>query len=158
MAVRGALRQGVLPAGGWGLIRCIIELQKTYNDDTILGQVLVPSLKQPIFRLLANIGLNEEESKVVYDKLYKLGFQHPYNCDIYDAWEDRFVDAYEAGLLDSTPAVLEAIRNSLSIASLLGTLGGAVVFKRDHELERQEARANEAFLRDAGLSAADERA
>jgi small ligand-binding sensory domain FIST len=35
--------------------------------------------------------------------------------------------------------VLEAIRNSISIASMLGTLGGSIVFKRDDEMERAEA-------------------
>jgi hypothetical protein len=39
---------------------------------------------------------------------------------IYDALTGEYVNAVKAGLLDSTPAVLEAIRNSLSIASLLG--------------------------------------
>ena len=76
----------------------------------------------------------------------------------YDALEGKFVDAVKGGILDSTPAVLEAIRNSLSIASLLGTLGGCVVFNRDTEVERQEARDTNEFLRTAHINEANERA
>jgi len=57
------------------------------------------------------------------------------------------VNAFEGGILDSTPAVLQAIRNSISIAALLGTLGGAVVFARDADLEKSEARATADWMR-----------
>jgi hypothetical protein len=59
---------------------------------------------------------------------------------------------------DSIPAVRESIKNSLSIATLLGTLGGAVVFPRDSEFERSEARDTAEFNRNAGINPADERA
>lgn len=76
---------------------------------------------------------------------------------VYDAQEHKFVDAIEGGILDSTPAVLEAIRNSLSIATLLGTLGGCIVFPRDEQLERQEARDTNDFIRNANVDETDGR-
>ena len=53
-----------------------------------------------------------------------------------------------------------AIRNSLSIAKLLGLLGGTSVFKRDLALERKEASDTNSFLRDANYqeNPANERA
>ena len=68
-----------------------------------------------------------------------------------------YKDPVEGGLLDSAPAVIEAIRNSLSIATQLGTLGGTIVFKRDHDLERTEARDTASWLSDANRNEADER-
>jgi hypothetical protein len=53
--------------------------------------------------------------------------------------------------------VLEAIRNSISIASLHGTLGGVVSFARDHDLERSEAQITSQFLRDSNVNEANER-
>lgn len=155
MAVRGAMKHGVLPAGGWGLIKVIHALEEAYPNyegNKVIHDVLVPALEAPILRLLSNIGLNDEEQDEVISRLNSKiaeGMNH-----IYDAWEGKFVDAFEAGLLDSLPAVLEAIRNSLSIASLLGTLGGAVVYKRDHQLEREEARSAMEFVRNANTDAA----
>jgi hypothetical protein len=77
---------------------------------------------------------------------------------VYDAYNQKNGDAVELGVLDSTPAVLEAMRNSLSIASLLGTLGGTVVFSRDTELERSEARDTQEWIRNANVNEADQRA
>jgi chaperonin GroEL (HSP60 family) len=76
---------------------------------------------------------------------------------VYDAQEGKWVDAYEGGILDSTPAVLEAVRNSLSIATLLGTLGGVCVFPRDTDLEREEAKATNEYLRNVDDNPANER-
>jgi hypothetical protein len=45
----------------------------------------------------------------------------------------------------------------LSIAALLGTLGGTVVFRRDTELERSEAMNVADFVRTIEGNGADER-
>ena len=75
---------------------------------------------------------------------------------VYDFAAHRWVGAFEAGVLDSTPAVLEAVRNSLSIASILGTLGGVVVFPRDHAFERRQAEGQADYIA-ATSNPADER-
>jgi hypothetical protein len=73
-----------------------------------------------------------------------------YRPVVYDVLESKHVDAIKGGILDSVPAVLEAIRNALSIGSLMGTLGGTVVFLRDAELERDEARRTAEYLDERG--------
>jgi hypothetical protein len=70
---------------------------------------------------------------------------------IFDALESTFKVASESGVIDSLPAVLEAVRNSISIASQLGTLGGVIVFPRDDELERQEASDTYDFYKSSGM-------
>lgn len=154
-AVRGARKSGCLPGGGWTLKMLINELTSfgPYCGDIILQQVLVPSLKEPIFKIFRNCGMNEEESNKAYDLIEnkaKLTTLNETMAFVYDAWEGRQVAAVAGGILDSVPAVLEAIRSSLSIASLLGTAGGTIVFKRDDELERREAMDTSDFLKSIG--------
>ena len=150
-AVRGAIKHGCLPGGGWTLLKVASLLKNTDIDN----QVLKLALMTPVFRLLYNCGLNEEEARDIVDKIL-LGIKTG-DTQVYDAFEDKMGDPVAMGVLDSTPAVREAIRNSISIASLLGTLGGTVVYARDGELERSEAKATAEFIRNANVNEADER-
>lgn len=151
-AVRGAIKHGCLPGGAWALTRLLVEL----GGGGVNNQILVPALSAPFKRLLANAGIvDKEEIKAIETGLSGWDGGPPI---VYDFMNHKHVDAFEAGILDSTPAVLEAIRNSFSIASLIGTLGGCVVFKRDHQLERDEARNAAQFARDSNVNEANERA
>lgn len=143
-SVRGTIKHGALPGGGWTLVQLDRELSKLGNS--IVTDVLCKSFRDPVIRLFSNAGYNQEE---IIDIAGKIGE------NVYDVLEGGFVDPFEGGVLDSVPAVLEAIRNSVSIAALLGTCGGTVVFKRDLSLERQESRDTTNFLRD--INEADER-
>ncbi len=158
-AIQGAVKHGCLPAGGYGLMSCINVL-RTSNIDveeyrqvhpswmfwktsiidvpSVLFDVLVLSLEAPIRRLYANVGMNEQEVDSVLETLED-NAANDIPC-IYNALSREWADAPSEGLMDSLPAVLEAVRNSLSIASLLGTLGGTVVFHRNEDMEMAEAR------------------
>lgn len=145
MAVRGAIKHGVLPGGCWTL-QYLASLVRLENDP-ILSDILSMSLNAPLIRILSNVGLTKEEIMQVIDASGKFN-PHSQNQIVYDAMEQKWVKAFDTGLLDSTPAVLEALRNALSIASLLGTLGGTVVFARDLEFERREAGSTYSTMRD----------
>lgn len=145
-AVRGAIKHGCLPGGGWALMKAVASLDKS---DPVIAEVLAPALMEPVYRLYNNCGMSEVEMKQVLDPI--LEAMRDGKVVVFDAMENRHGDAVELGILDSTPAVTEAVRSSVSIAALLGTLGGMVVFARDHELERSEARATQQWLRDANV-------
>jgi chaperonin GroEL (HSP60 family) len=119
-----------------------------YAADDIVTGILGPALYEPVDRLLSNSGLNDVEKGQVIKPIVD-AIERGDSPLVFDALEMKHVDAFEMGILDSTPAVMEALRNSLSIASLLGTLGGAVVFGRDTELERSESISTANFVRDA---------
>ena len=53
----------------------------------------------------------------------------------------------ELGLFDATKAVEESLVNAVSIAGVLGTLGGIVVAPRDDEFERREASADSEYMK-----------
>ncbi len=58
------------------------------------------------------------------------------------------------------PAVREALKNAISIATLYGTLGGVIVQARDREFELTDSRDAAEFRRqvDEDWNPADERA
>lgn len=152
--VRGAIKHGALPGGCWTLMKVMNELKK--QNDQIISDVLIPALYEPVASLFSNAGINEEETVAILEPILSR-FKDGGSPLVYDILEGKHVDPIEGGVLDSTPAVLEAIRNSISIATLLGSLGGTVVFRRDLELERSEARDTTAWERDANRNEANER-
>lgn len=155
-AVQGALKAGVLPGGCWTLTKLVRTLRESYSADettdasAIILEVLVPALREPLIKLLQNTGLTKEEFQAIEPQVAAVG------NEVWDAANNAMVDAFEKGILDSVPAVLEAVRNSISIATLLGTLGGVVVFNRDEKLELEEARAALDFDRNASVSIAND--
>lgn len=151
-AVRGAIQHGFLPGGGWALVKLATMLPDTDIDN----EVLKPALLEPLHRLLLNAGYHTDSSHYQLISPIFQGIKDGKQI-VYNVREDTYGDAEEMGLLDSTPAVREAVRNSMSIASLVGTLGGIVSFSRDEQLERTEARDVQEWLRDANINPADER-
>jgi chaperonin GroEL len=140
-AVRGALKHGYLSGGGKTLVRLATSLEFPSKH---VCDVLAPAFIEPVRRMLTNAGLDNEAAKEVCFKLSQD------DDTVFDALKMEYVKALDGGILDSTPAVLEAIRNSINIATILGTLGGAVIFPRDKEFERREAKEAHDYLRNSG--------
>jgi chaperonin GroEL len=159
-AVKGAIKYGALPGGGWTLLRVSQELAERYPNNDIVARVLESALEYPVRKLFENTGAQDNDVKAriryICHKMSGIGRKSRY-AEVLSLPGYEPVRATKAGLLDSVPAVLEAIRSSISIAALIGTLGGIVVFERDEEHERSEAAANEDFVRNAGISPANER-
>lgn len=144
-AVRGAIKHGYLPGGGWTLMYLADRLLKL--KDPIVTEILCPALFEPVRKLFANAGYDDAEAKAIVDQVLK-PIMDGAAAVVYDVLEQKLVDPIDGGVLDSVPAVLEAVRNSLSIATQLGTLGGTIVFRRDSELERREAKETSNWLRE----------
>ena len=122
-AIRGALKHGVLPGGGKILLN--LSMMADDSDIAIIKEVLGPSLREPILKLLSNCGMNDLEIEEVVLALVQN------KNDVYDAMQGRYGNPIELGILDSSPAVSESLRSAVGIATLLATLGGVVVFDRD---------------------------
>ncbi len=150
-AVRGALKHGALLGGGWTLLR----LASVLPDTAVSRDIIRPALEAPVRVLFANVGLVGDEVEHTLAKLK--GFVTSSDAQVYNARTRTWVNGHEAGILDSTPAVREALKNSISIATLLGTLGGTVVQPRDMAFERKEAVEAADFDRMSGYNPADER-
>jgi chaperonin GroEL len=140
-AVRSAITRGCLPGGCRILINMALDLQDKYKDDSIVNEILVPSLFEPFMKLLQNAGYNEEEIEELLEKMIND------KKSVYDVENQIFGDPKELGLFDATLAVEQALKNAVSISSVMGTLGGIVAFPRDKQLEDQFARDEANFER-----------
>lgn len=159
MAVRASIKDGVLPGGcrtlvNLAMIAHTIEPESKL-EESVYKQVIAPSLLTPINKLLDNAGYNEEEIQKIISRMFE-------DTElVYDIENQEFGTGLSLGVLDAEKAVEQALRNSVSIASVMGTMGGLVAFPRDHQLERAEALQEMDFLNNMNSGAgseADERA
>lgn len=144
-AVRSTIKHGALPGGCRVLTNLCIELNNKYDEDhrdyVLIQTVLINSLMEPLNRLLDNAGYNEEEkTKILTDY-----FQNP--DKVYDIENMEFGDPEELGIFDASQAVIQALENSISIASVMGNLGGIVASPRDNQLELQAWKEEQDFRR-----------
>lgn len=136
-AIRSSITHGVLPGGGRIVLDMTLKIEEELEKGDAAGEVLIPSLIALFNRLLDNAGYHEDEAIQVLSRLIE--------CpnEVYDIENQLFGSADELGLFDATKAVSEALRNSIEIAGVLGTLGGIVVHPRDAVFERSEAKLDE---------------
>lgn len=146
-AIRGAIKHGVLPGG----CRILLNLSLMAEESTskIVKEVIAPALREPLFRLLLNCGLNAEEIAEVVDTLIANPGQ------VYDAAKSEFGLPLELDLLDSTPAVLEAVRTAVSIAASLSTLGGVIVHPRNPALDMAESMSFHSKMQEINAASGD---
>jgi chaperonin GroEL len=138
-AVRAAINHGCLPGGCRVLINLALSLQE--NESLVVQEVVIPSLFAPFHRLLENAGYNTDELQDILTKMINSPNK------VFDVENGTFGDFKKMGVYDATSAVEQALKNAVSISSVMGTLGGIVAFPRDHQLENQEAKAQADFQR-----------
>lgn len=156
-AVRSAITYGAVPGGCRMSIDMVLKLVSELPEGDPAREVLVPSLLALPKKLLDNAGYNNDEIEEIIGKLVK-------DADVvYDVENQKYGNAEELGLFDAAKAVSESLSNAVSIASVLGTMGGIVAHPRDDVFERSEARADAEFGRavdspDQFVNEANERA
>lgn len=123
-AARAAIQEGVVPGGGVTLLR-IARLIREKDKLSVGEQILSNAIIAPFKQILTNIGLSaEDQSLIMHDILL-------FDGSVYDARDKKIKNAFEAGIIDPVKVTRSALQNAVSIASLLSTTGGAIIFKRD---------------------------
>lgn len=116
-ATRAAVEEGIVPGGGVALLRCqkALENLKAENHDQQLGiEIVKKALEEPIKQIIANAGV---EATLIVEKVKE-------NSNInfgYDAYQEKFVDMMEAGIIDPTKVTRTALQNAASVAGLMLT-------------------------------------
>jgi chaperonin GroEL len=121
-SVKAALDEGIVPGGGITLIDLSESVKAEGTDSGSAGATLLKrALLEPFKQLMANAGLNAEE------KLAKVlsGVKAGKGINVNDP--DKMVAMKEAGIVDPTRVVKEAIQNAVSIAGTAMTMGALVV-------------------------------
>lgn len=147
MAIRGAIKFGACPGGGYVLVRLAADMlvqseAMKVGPKKVAMSILSLALQRPVEFLYQNYGYTEEEIEDA--KVALLANDE----EVFDISDQMWVPKH--ALLDSVPAVTEAIENSISIASLLGTIGGIVAFNRDQEADRREQVLERDFVKAIG--------
>lgn len=114
-ATKAAVAEGIVAGGGLALLRCIAAVGRIEDecegDERTGMQILKRALEAPARQIAANSAV---DAGVVVSRMLEsnsnLGF---------DAARNRYVDLFEAGIIDPTKVVRIALENAVSVASIL---------------------------------------
>jgi len=121
-ATRAAVEEGVIAGGGSAYVHASKELAKFVDtlegDEKTGAKIVMKALEAPLATIAANAGL---EGAVIIDKVRdsKVGVG-------FDAYNEKYVDMIEAGILDPAKVTRSALQNATSVASSLLTTEAAV--------------------------------
>ena len=114
-ATKAAVQEGIVPGGGLALLKCIEAVERAESecegDERTGVQILKRALEAPARQIALNSAV---DGGVVVSKMLEsasnVGF---------DAARKRYVDLFEAGIIDPTKVVRVALENAVSVASVL---------------------------------------
>ncbi|WP_326910472.1 chaperonin GroEL [Sedimentibacter sp. MB31-C6] len=121
-ATRAAVEEGLVSGGGVALLATTSEVSKvteTLTGDAKTGaKIIEKALEEPVRQIAINAGL---EGSVIVEKIKNsekgIGF---------DAYNEKYVNMIEAGIVDPTKVTRSALQNAGSVASMLLTTEAAV--------------------------------
>ncbi|MBQ8460464.1 chaperonin GroEL [bacterium] len=125
-ATRAANEEGIVPGGGVALLRVQQELNKSLetidfeSDDEKVGyKILTAALDVPLRAIARNAGAKAD---VVVDCVLEKDGAYGY-----DALNSKYVDMFQAGIVDPAKVTRSALLNAASVGSMLLTTEAAVV-------------------------------
>ena len=121
-ATSAAVEEGIIAGGGSAYIHAakkVAELVADLEGDEKTGaKVVLKAMEAPLFHISANAGL---EGSVIINKIKEsqpgIGF---------DAYNEKYVDMIEAGIIDPVKVTRSALQNATSVASTLLTTESVV--------------------------------
>ena len=126
-ATRAGIEEGIVEGGGIALLKIQDTLGDVPLDESDSFQkgfdIIRTSLASPISQILRNCGVTEG-TVVEYIKQ---------NGGGYDAKNEKFVDMFEAGIIDPKKVTRTAIENAASVASMILTTECMVVNKPEEK-------------------------
>ena len=121
-ATRAAVEEGIVPGGGTAYINvlpAVSALVDKYDGDVATGiRIIAKALEAPIRQIAANAGL---DGSVICENIKK---SEPGNG--YDALNDKYVNMFEAGIVDPAKVTRSALQNAASVSSTLLTTEAVV--------------------------------
>jgi chaperonin GroEL len=118
-AVRGALREGVVPGGGVALLNLKPALQAKVcaargDEERLAYKILGTAVEAPLRALLANSGCEPETILAEIGRL-----PAGYGCDV---TRGEIKDLAKAGIVDAAPVVKSALYHAIQSAALALTI------------------------------------
>lgn len=127
-ATKAAVEEGIVAGGGTAYINIIDDVAKlidTVEGDERTGvKLVVKSLEEPVRQIAENAGF---EGSVVVDKIKASG-KTGYG---FDAYNEKYVDMMEVGIVDPTKVARSALQNAASVAAIVLTTEALVADKKE---------------------------
>ncbi len=127
-ATKAAVEEGIVAGGGVALLTASQKVQMTINkysgDEKVGVSIVMKALEEPIRQIVENAGL---ESSVILEAIKKVG-QANYG---YDAYNEKFCNMVENGIVDPAKVTRSALQNAASVAELILTTEVLVADKQE---------------------------
>ena len=119
-ATRAAVEEGIIPGGGVALIRTLDKVAKMkLSDEQMVGaNIVLRALEEPLRQIASNAG---HEASIVVQKV-----KDSKGDSGFDAHSEKYVNMFEAGIIDPTKVTRVAVQNAASIAGLMLTTEAVV--------------------------------
>lgn len=129
-ATKAAVEEGIVPGGGTTIAHIAPQLEEwaksQMKDEELTGTMIVArALYAPLRRIADNAGAN---GAVIMERVRELPFDEGY-----DAVANKFVNMFEAGIVDPAKVTRSALQNAASIGGMVLTTEGVVVEKPDKQ-------------------------
>ena len=129
-ATKAAVEEGIVCGGGVAFLNTIKDVKtllSTVDGDEKTGvKIVLKALEEPVRQIANNAGF---EGAVVIDKIVsrnRFGYG-------FDAYNEKFVDMFEVGIIDPTKVSRCALQNAASVASTVLTTEALVVDIKEPE-------------------------
>ncbi len=114
-ALRGAIRDGVVPGGGVALLNCRAALKERLaqaheSEERAAYHILLQAIEAPTRTLLHNAGL---EAGAVFADILAAGYNHGF-----DVCAGRIVNMVEAGIFDVASVMKAVVNNAIRTAAM----------------------------------------
>lgn len=126
-ATKAAVEEGIIIGGGAALIRAAAKVNLNLEGDEKIGyEIIKRAISAPIKQIAANAGFDDGVvvNNVEKDSNINNGF---------DASSGKYVDMFEAGIIDPLKVARIALQNAVSVSSLLLTTEATV-----HEIKEDK--------------------
>ena len=127
-ATKAAVEEGIVAGGGTAFINVIPAVEKLLADaegDEKTGiKLVMKALEAPVRQIADNAGL---DGAVILDRVKasgKVGYG-------FDAYNEKYVDMLEVGIVDPTKVTRSALQNAASIAATVLTTEAVVANKKE---------------------------
>ena len=126
-ATKAAVEEGIVIGGGAALIRAAAKVSLNLDGDEKIGyEIIKRAISAPIKQIAANAGFDDGVvvNNVEKDSNVNNGF---------DASNGKYVDMFEAGIIDPLKVERIALQNAVSVSSLLLTTEATI-----HEIKEDK--------------------
>ncbi len=121
-ATRAAVEEGIVPGGGVVLVDCIKRVEalaeEGEGDEKTGMTIILRALEEPLRQIAENAGA-EGSVIVEHVKREEAGVG-------YDAYNAKYVNMIEAGIVDPTKVTRSALQNAASVSAMILTTEAAV--------------------------------